>query len=169
MFSRTTCRSIDMEYLGPRKSKVVGVGRTSGYRPRSCARSISGSAPWKSKPSVGSPPDVLPTAPRAALARPCPGRIRSTTTHRSPGTLVLRDRTASRQWLDHLAAPAGGAEAAAGGTRRAGARRCGRGTGQRRRTVCCWSTCACTAPGTGASFDPKDCCRAPASPAASAG
>ena len=47
--------------------------------------------------------------------------------------------------------------------------RCGRGPGWRRRTRCCWSTCARTGPATGAPFDPKASCRAPASPAASAG
>jgi hypothetical protein len=78
-----------MEYLGPRKSKVVaswswGLGALAvTVRVRAPAPSLA-APPWKSKPSVGSPPDVLPTAPRAALARPCPGRIRSTTTHRSP-------------------------------------------------------------------------------------
>jgi len=119
------------------------------------------------------PSRTPPAAPRAPLARPGQGphKEHDDTDGALPRHFYcLRDRLAWRQWLEHLAAPGGGAEAAAGGTRRrAGARRCGRGTRRRRRTRCCWSTCACTGPGTGAPFDPKASCRAPASPAASAG
>jgi hypothetical protein len=130
----------------------------------------------ESSQSVGSQPNV----PHIATHTPLPPllssrkeqgaalfRITSPTRSSLLAAAVLR---AARQWRELPVAHACGRPAASGSRLPAAAgRRCGREPGWRRRTRCCWSTSACTGPATGAPFDPKASCRAPASPAASAG
>jgi hypothetical protein len=157
-------------------TEIGGHGVTRAVtRACSCARS-STRAPcsrgfnWRIRPVRRIP--VQRSATRHTHhSLPCPAPIRRGGAAHFPTKSSLRSAVvlrAARQWLEHPAVRAGG-RPAAGGPPAAAERRCGRELGRRTRTRCCWSTSASTGPATGAPFDPKASCRAPASPAASAG